>query len=297
MAKYRFIKDSKLERPRNISHEEYVSASYGQEFICEVSGGSPWDIYHFSGSYDGDEYKKFKALKNIINFYSAQDQIFNYNELIEKPISMIALKSYYLGSGLVKGSIAASISLSGSYIASATDFREDGVLYDQNDNKVGLILYNEGFIFLNNTESLSNEIINYGYFQDHPRWIHASISPNDFLSTNISYNSKNDLSINMNFVYLDKNKYNHSNNETYLESGSYYYEYSTNQFIENSQTKIKNTIKSPFVSGSANFEKQTFISKIGLYDKDKNLIAIGSLASPIKKIENREFVFKLKIDI
>ena len=44
-----------------------------------------------------------------------------------------------------------------------------------------------------------------------------------------------------------------------------------------------------------NFEKQTFITRIGLYDKDKKLIAVGSLANPVRKTENREFTIKLKI--
>ena len=34
-----------------------------------------------------------------------------------------------------------------------------------------------------------------------------------------------------------------------------------------------------------------------IYDKDKNLIAIASLANPVKKTETRDFMFKLKLDI
>ena len=45
------------------------------------------------------------------------------------------------------------------------------------------------------------------------------------------------------------------------------------------------------------FKKQTFISKIAIYDEDKNLIAVANLAKPIKKLEDRDFTFKLKLDI
>mgnify|MGYP003338390764 CR=1 FL=1 len=51
------------------------------------------------------------------------------------------------------------------------------------------------------------------------------------------------------------------------------------------------------MSGSAPFEKETYISRIGLYDKDRKIIGYATLANPVKKTENREFIFKLKIDI
>ena len=48
---------------------------------------------------------------------------------------------------------------------------------------------------------------------------------------------------------------------------------------------------------SGSLEKQTYISKIGIYDEDKNLIAIAKLAKPVRKTENRDFTFKLKLDL
>ena len=45
------------------------------------------------------------------------------------------------------------------------------------------------------------------------------------------------------------------------------------------------------------FQKTTYISKVGIYDSNRNLIAIAKTATPIKKTEERDFVFKLKLDI
>ena len=90
---------------------------------------------------------------------------------------------------------------------------------------------------------------------------------------------------------------NHSNNSTYLQSGSYSYTTGSNIFLENYNLTIKNIVESPFVSGTANFEKETYITKIGLYDNDKKLLAVASLANPLRKTENREFLIKLKLDI
>ena len=45
------------------------------------------------------------------------------------------------------------------------------------------------------------------------------------------------------------------------------------------------------------FKKQTYISKIGIYDENKNLIGVAKLATPVKKTEERDLTFKLKLDI
>tara|TARA_R100001509_G_scaffold73906_1_gene41227 strand:+ start:176 stop:304 length:129 start_codon:yes stop_codon:yes gene_type:complete len=41
----------------------------------------------------------------------------------------------------------------------------------------------------------------------------------------------------------------------------------------------------------------TYISSIGIYDKDQNLIAVAKVANPIRKLESEDYTFKLKLDI
>ena len=41
----------------------------------------------------------------------------------------------------------------------------------------------------------------------------------------------------------------------------------------------------------------TYISKIAIYDEKKNVIGVAKLANPVRKTANREFTFKLKLDI
>lgn len=300
MSKYRFIKDSSGNRPRNISREDYISASYGDVFEYEPVD-NPLKIYHFSGSVTGtEEYNLLRSLKNTINYYNAQDDLYNYDNFYNKPTSLYAFNSLHVGSGFEKGSVKLNFYISGSITASCSDSKQDGILYDLYDNKVGLILYREGFILINNTSSLSEDAVdfssNYTTFTDNPRWIHAFISATDSIYFDIEYLTKNEVSTNTFFVYADKNQLNHSNNITYLETGSFEKSRNNHHYIESSTIQVKKTNKSPFVSGSATFEKQTFITNIGLYDKDKNLIGVGSLATPVRKTENREFLFKLRID-
>lgn len=301
MAKYKFVKDSKLERPKNVSESEYISASYGQEYFYEPKD-VPLRVYHLSGAITGSfDYSLLRSLKNTINYYSALDDLYNYNNFYNTPSTLYAFSSAHFASGIEKGSVRLNMYISGNLLSSIRDHRENGILYSDANEKIGIVLYREGFILINNTSSLSEDIVEYRangeIFSDNPRWIHSFISSSNSIYYDIDYNVKSDVCTSLNFVYADKNKLNHSNNPTYLESGSYSYTTSSYHFKESEEIAIKNTVKSNFVSGSSNFEKETYITRIGLYDDNKKLIGIGSLANPVRKTENREFLFKLRIDL
>ena len=68
-------------------------------------------------------------------------------------------------------------------------------------------------------------------------------------------------------------------------------------YFQNNQVEVKNTISSSFYNYNEEFKPQTFISKIGIYDENKNLIAIANLSKPVKKLEDRDYTFRLKLDI
>ena len=59
----------------------------------------------------------------------------------------------------------------------------------------------------------------------------------------------------------------------------------------------KNIVSSSFDDHTASYEKTTYISKVGVYDKDKNLIAVAKLANPVRKTQDKQYTFKLKLDI
>jgi hypothetical protein len=60
---------------------------------------------------------------------------------------------------------------------------------------------------------------------------------------------------------------------------------------------IKNIVSSSYNCHTASFKKETYISKIGIYDENKNLLGIAKVATPVKKTEERDYTFKLKLDI
>jgi len=94
---------------------------------------------------------------------------------------------------------------------------------------------------------------------------------------------------------------NYSSNPTYVDYSnrktSFDAKSTSTQFTEPSNIEIKNTVSSSYEDPTGSFQKQTFISRVGIYDKDKNLIGVAKVANPVKKTEDREFTFKLKLDI
>jgi len=95
---------------------------------------------------------------------------------------------------------------------------------------------------------------------------------------------------------------NHSNNPTFLSASATnemnYKSASTGsfQYIERPM-KIKNVVSESYTDEEPPFQKTVYISKIGVYDKDKNLIGVAKLATPIRKTEKNDFTFKIKLDI
>tara|TARA_R100000808_G_C2151583_1_gene160703 strand:- start:1856 stop:3532 length:1677 start_codon:yes stop_codon:yes gene_type:complete len=123
-------------------------------------------------------------------------------------------------------------------------------------------------------------------------------------SFSIDFEGTNHVNTMTMFAHAPKGVLNHSNNLTYLDyqssltgSSQKGPETSKRRYIEYEKVKIKNTTKSQFKNYQEDFEKQVYISKIGIYDKDKNLIGVAKLANPVKKKEDRDFTFKIKLDI
>ena len=98
-------------------------------------------------------------------------------------------------------------------------------------------------------------------------------------------------------AHAPKGDLNHSNNPTFVKHGQNVEpEVSNSEYIEKRELTINNTVRTPYNEPDGHFHKQTWISRVGIYDKDKNLIGIAKLATPVKKTEEREYTFKLKLD-
>ena len=168
---------------------------------------------------------------------------------------------------------------------------------------IGLALYNEGFLILTGTTDLGASTDTYLPGADNPKWVYfaQSISgsitaPDSSYVMELSGTSYNNTLTLM--ATAPKGQLNQSNNPTFTQ-------YSTGSFAatgsksyqEGTKRLIKNVVSSAYVDPTGSFQKTTYISKLGVYDDDMNLIAIAKLATPVKKTVERDFTFKIKLDI
>ena len=101
------------------------------------------------------------------------------------------------------------------------------------------------------------------------------------------------------FANAERGTLNFSHNPSFIASASAGVSPQTSSagYVEGSKRHPKNIVSGSYSDYNAEFKKQTYISKIGIYDEDMNLVAIAKLATPVKKTEERDLTFKLKLDL
>ena len=102
----------------------------------------------------------------------------------------------------------------------------------------------------------------------------------------------------MMLAHAQKGEFNHSNNPTFKTFGQGQQPMTaSNAYVEPNDLTIKNIASSSYSDPYANFKKTTYISSVAIYDENRNLIGIAKLATPVKKTEDVEYTFKMKLDI
>ena len=258
------------------------------------------------------------ALKNTLNYYKYISKHYAYSSSLgdkaTQELNLISIPSIFYGSSIEKGTIDLKFYISGTLIGRLQDKNYNGELIQTepygspgSGSVAGVVLYNQGFVILTGSWALDPTTRN--YLDDitnlvPPSWLFYGVGTNDGSSSGIIPSSSYDMNFNgVNYIptvtmlaHADKGELNHSNNPTFIASGKVVPIFSgSNTFLEPERT-IKNTVKSMYASPTASFEKTTYISKIGIYDENKNLIGIASVARPVKKKEDQQYTFKLKVD-
>ena len=172
----------------------------------------------------------------------------------------------------------------------------------------GVVLYNEGFVVLTGSWDLHSS-----YTDDFesstvaPKWRHwgSGYSTTTSASWGIEFEGVNYTPVLTMLAHAEKGNLNHSNNPTFIQNVTNsaghiipqtIYTGSTS-YLEDPKMSLTNVVSASYNEPSASFKKHTYISKIGIYDRNRNLIAVAKPATPVKKTEEREYTFKLKLDI
>jgi hypothetical protein len=251
-------------------------------------------------------------LKNTLNFYTTLSPHFAYSSSFgdkeTQALSIVSVPSIFYGSSIRKGSVKLKYYITGTLVGEASDTKKNGELIQTSGSTtgqcVGVILYNEGFLMLTASAALSDETDSYtsdeGLAVTNPSWYYFAMTKAYLKAPKSSYKIEfegvNYVETLTMFAHAKERELNFSNNPTFA-SASTAVATGSSFYTQDKKVGIKNIASSSYSDYSASFKPITYISKVGVYDKDRNLIAIASLANPVKKIEEQSYTFKLKLDI
>jgi len=264
------------------------------------------------------------ALKNTMNYYSVMSRNYQFSSSVRDlgasgsspgatEVGLVTIPSIFYGDNIDKGTVNLKFYVTGTLIGELQDTNRNGDLIQigpqssQGSGSVaGVVLYKEGFIVLTGSWDLSSgaHTENYGTTTNVPSWLTfaQTISSSAPLAVSSSwaldFNGSHKVPTMTLFAHAKKGDLNHSNNPTYVSKNTQILLSSGSEgYTQNPEAAIANVVSSSFPDPTGSFVKTTYISKIGIYDKNKNLIGIANLAKPVKKMPHRDFTFKIKLDI
>ena len=230
----------------------------------------------------------------------------------------IVIPSIFYGQKIKKRTVELNYYVTGSLIATLKDTKGNGELVqtysvsspvDHSGSTMGIVMYNEGVIILTGSHQLGvdNGISLPGASGTTNKWTHfgaglhedvSSYSDIRLVGFEIKYQGITQKQTLMMMCNADYGKLNWSNNPTFLSSSSNINNYSvtTSSFRQHQQT-IHNTAHTELKQYEPEFKRETYISKVAIYDDKRNLIGVASLANPVRKTEDRQYTFKLKLDL
>ena len=311
------VKGGSLSSFKSTTTRGFQSTNYGTELspLNEKYPLSSSINYTFYSSSDSAAQKKeIYALKNTLNFYKTQSSHYDFGNKGAQDLTLINIPSIFYGSSMKKGTVSLKYYYTGSFVGEIKDTGRNGELRQVSPSGeagevAGIVLYNEGFIILTGSWDLNSH-------QDYhtsdaslvdSSWKYWGARSQSTLSSSwtLEFDGTTHTQVMTMFAKAPRGELNFSNNPTFAKhftgSASELSERipssGSNFYIENPQVELTNLVSSSYTEPSASFRKQTYISKVGIFDKDNNLIAVAKVATPVKKTEQREYTFKLKLDI
>tara|TARA_Y100000114_G_C11758662_1_gene328292 strand:+ start:1455 stop:2672 length:1218 start_codon:yes stop_codon:yes gene_type:complete len=273
--------------------------------------------------------KHVDALKNTLNFYVPLSKHYQFSSDLgnkgSQAVNLISIPSIFYGSSIKKGSVDLRFYVTGTMVGQLRDINQNGELIQvapvgspKSGSVAGVALYNEGFLCLTGAWGLNDTELKYtgDTSVDEARWLYFGVGANDGVTGSsgetASLQTRASASFMMAFsgthfvpnvtmmAHAPRAKLNWSNNPTYIDqessasfanplTGAY-------QYVERDRI-IANTVSASFTEPTASFRKTTYISKVAIYDQYKNVIGIATVATPVKKTEDRDLTFKLKLDM
>ena len=318
---YPFItKDGSLQSFATVSTSQFAqSFAYGDIITGSYPMSSSLYRNYYSQSADRPH---VKALENTINYYKTLSTHYEFSgskgDKNTQELNLISIPSIFYGSKLKKGSVDLKFYITGTLVGQLKDINRNGELIQVapegsvgSGSCAGIVLYTEGCIILTGSWALDAEKMNYLNdisLKKETKWVYWGSGITGFENdpmtgshSSISFQGETTTPTISMYAHAPKGELNHSNNPTFIQSGYDLFTSSVEQtgvlYLENERAVIKNTVYSPYDNNEETFQKHTYISKVVIYDEHMNVLGVAKVAKPVKKTEDREFSFKLKLDI
>jgi len=268
------------------------------------------------------------ALRNRLNFYGTLSEHYkvSLSSSVNQPgwdkdtqnINLISIPSIFFGTQIQRGSVSLKWYFTGSLIGELKDSKQNGELIESigpNPGAVaGVVLYDEGFVMLTGSWALGDGApsipIKSDGTSDNPKWVYFGAGALDgvnqtsaganFVSASfdLSFKGQTDTQVITMFAHAGRGEVNYSNNPTYIKYGQTKVSVSSSMiYQENPDRLIANTVTSSYQGYDEDFKRQVYISRVAIYDDNKNLIGLATLANPVLKNEDEALTIKLKLDI
>ena len=305
------------------------TASIRRQYITSPSGTCHGDYTHKSLCGHNMDYWSLRTMLNhygtlsphylVSSSYGALDGENGWNK-DEQTLNLIHIPSIFYGSKIRPGTVSLQWYYTGSLIAELKDERENGELIQVgphgnagSGSVAGVVLYNEGFILLTGSWALNGEslVMEPGAAADNPKWTYFAAGANDGVNQtttggsgfnkiafNLSWQGDTETQVITMFAHAKKGEVNYSNNPTYLQFGQRQIQKTSSQiYEENPNRQIANTVSSSYAGYGASFKRQVYISRVGIYDDNNNLLGVATLSNPILKEEDQDYSFKIRLDV
>lgn len=318
---YPFItKNGSLQSFATVSTSQFAqSFAYGDVITGSYPMSSSLYRNYYSQSADRPH---LDALRNTFNHYKTLSNHHEFDGTLgnkgEQEANLISIPSIFYGNRIKKGTMDLKFYITGTLVGHLQDINKNGELIQVapegsvgSGSCAGTVLYNEGFVLLTGSWSLDGTLMNYINdisLRKPTKWVYWGSGINGFENdpmtgshSSISFQGETTTPTISMYAHAPKGELNHSNNPTFLQSDQSLYpslvEQTGNLYLENDRALIKNTVYSPYDNNEETFQKHTYISKVVIYDEHMNVLGVAKVAKPVKKTEDREFSFKLKLDI
>jgi len=308
------------------SYPQY--ASIKREFIIAPSASST-DCAQ--GKLSCAHNYSYMSLRPLLNHYGTLSDHYkvtsSYGNKDTQNLNLVHIPSIFYGNRIKPGTVSLRWYVTGTLIAEVADLKQNGELI-QTSNGVhsaglsgsvqGVVFYNEGFLLMTGSQNITTlNNITLRAASDtlyNPAWKYWGAGARDGVtqaavpsdrgitlrsaSFGLSFQGETTTETMTLYARAPRGEVNYSNNPTFVKYDQSLIEFTSSHiYEENKERLLKNIVTSSFGDYEEKFRRQVYISKIGVYDEQRNLIGIATLADPILKDENQDFVFKLKMDI